>query len=52
MEEIRKYLWREFTFSTLPKYYRYFEEWLGNLTDDQLKYYRAYARGAKTPYDE
>jgi len=50
MEDIKKYLWYEFTHTTLPKYYKYFEEWFNNLTENQLAYYRAYASGAKSPW--
>ena len=50
MEEItlKEYLWKEFRFSTLPKYYVYFEEWFDNLTENQYLYLKAYKEGGKS----
>ena len=50
MNGLKDYLRIQFTHSTLPKYYKYFEEWFSNLTDNQLLYYRAYMNGQKTPF--
>lgn len=38
-EQLKEYLWNEWKFNTQPKYYKYFEEWLNNLTDVQIIYY-------------
>ena len=48
---MKEYLRTQFTHSTIPKYYKYFEEWFANLTPEQLNYYEAYMNGHKTPYD-
>lgn len=48
---MKEYLWKEFSHSTIPKYYKYFEDWFNNLTKSQLEYYKAYMEGRKTPYD-
>ena len=50
MEKIKEYLWGEFKFNNMPKYYHYFDEWFNNLTENQLLYYNAYSNGFKTPY--
>lgn len=47
---LKEYLWNEWKYNTLPKYYHLFEEWFKNLTDNQILYYTAYAKGLKTPY--
>ena len=49
-EDLNIYLWNEFKFTTLPKYYKYFEQWINNLTDNQILYYKAYSKKLKTPY--
>lgn len=51
-EELKIWLWNEFKFTTLPKYYKYFEEWIKNLTETQVSYYLAYSKSKKTPYDK
>ena len=50
MEQLKQYLWIEFSHSTVPKYYKYFEEWFSNLTENQILFYTAYMNGLKTPY--
>ena len=50
MEQLMRYLWIEFSHSTIPKYYKYFEEWFSNLTENQILFYTAYMNGLKTPY--
>lgn len=50
MEQLKQYLWIEFSHSTIPKYYKYFEEWFSNLTDNQILFYTAYMNGLKTPH--
>ena len=32
-EWLKQYLWNQFKFNNLPKYYKYFDEWINNLTD-------------------
>ena len=49
-EELRQYLWTEFKFNNLPKYYKYFDTWIENLTENQILYYNAYSKGKKSPY--
>lgn len=36
----------------LKKYYKYFDEWYDNLTENQILYYISYMEGKKTPFDE
>ena len=36
----------------LKKYYKYFEEWYENITENQKLYYISYMKGKKTPFDE
>lgn len=50
MDKLKEYLRKEFIYNTVPKYYKYFEEWFNNLTKNQLVYYTAYMNGCKTPY--
>ena len=38
-EEVKQYLWAEFKFKSLPKYYKYFDTWIENLTENQILYY-------------
>ena len=47
-ENVKKYLWEEFRRNNIPKYYKYFNEWIENLTDEQITFYSAYAEGKKT----
>ena len=49
-EEVKQYLWAEFKFNNLPKYYKYFDTWIENLTENQILYYVAYSKGKKSPY--
>lgn len=51
MEKIKEYLYQEFCHSTVPKYYKYFEQWFSALTKGQLLFYNAYMNGKKTPFD-
>lgn len=50
MDKLKEYLKKEFIYNTVPKYYKYFEEWFNSLTKNQLVYYTAYMNGCKTPY--
>ena len=47
-ENLKMYLWNEFKINNLPKFYQYFEIWIGNLTKSQVRYYHAYSEGKKT----
>lgn len=47
-ENVKQYLWEEFRRNNIPKFYKYFDEWIGNLTDEQISFYSAYAEGKKT----
>lgn len=49
-QSLKDYLWNEFKFNVHPKYYKYFEEWYNNLTENQILYYTAYSKGLKSPY--
>lgn len=37
--ELKEFLWKEWKFNTLPKYYKYFDEWINNLTESQMTFY-------------
>lgn len=41
-QQLKSYLWQEFSKNNLPKYYRYFEQWISNLTYNQIAYFTAY----------
>lgn len=47
-ENVKKYLWEEFRRNNIPKFYKYFDEWIENLTDEQISFYTAYSEGKKT----
>ena len=49
---MKEYLWKEFRYNVHSKYYKFFEEWYNNLTDNQIIYYTAYSMGLKSPYLE
>lgn len=38
-EEVKQHLWTEFKFNNHPKYYKYFDTWIENLTENQILYY-------------
>lgn len=46
--QLKSYLWQEFNKNNLPKYYKYFEQWVSNLTDNQVAYFTAYMSEHKT----
>lgn len=46
--KLKSYLWQEFSKNNLPKYYRYFEQWISNLTYNQIVYFTAYLTEHKT----
>ena len=50
-EEMEEYLRKEFIHNTLPKYYKYFDEWFNSLLPTQIFYYIAYWMGNKTPFE-
>lgn len=47
-ENVKQYLWEEFRRNNIPKFYKYFDEWIENLTEAQIVFYSAYAEGKKT----
>lgn len=47
-KQLKSYLWQEFSKNNLPKYYKYFEQWVSNLTDNQIAYFTAYMLERKT----
>ena len=36
--KLKEYIWQDFRKNNITKYYKYFDEWYNNLTDNQ-KYY-------------
>lgn len=46
--QLKSYLWQEFNKNNLLKYYKYFEQWASNLTDNQVAYFTAYMSEHKT----
>lgn len=51
-QSLKEYLWNEFRYNVLKKYYKYFDEWYENITENQRLYYISYMEGKKTPFDE
>ena len=47
-ENVKQYLWEEFRRNNIPKFYKYFDEWIENLTDEQISFYTAYSEWKKT----
>ena len=47
-KNVKQYLWEEFSRNNIPKFYKYFDEWIENLTDEQITFYTAYSEGKKT----
>ena len=47
-EEVKQYLWTEFKINNLPKYYKYFDTWIENLTENQILYYNAIVKVKKS----
>jgi len=39
-DRLYKYLQDEWKRNNLPKYQKYFEEWVNNLTENQIYYYK------------
>ena len=37
--DLKEYIRRDFYFSNIDKYHKYFEEWYLNLTDTQLEFW-------------
>lgn len=50
MNQLKEYLWMIFKMNNIPKYYKYFEEWISNLTENQIVYYTAYMNNNKSPW--
>lgn len=46
--QLKSYLWQEFSRNNLPKYYKYFEQWVNTLTYAQILYFTAYMLGQKS----
>lgn len=44
-EQLRNYIWLDFKRNNLPKYYHYFDMWVGNLTDTQIYYWNLRMEG-------
>lgn len=49
--QLKSYLWQEFSKNNLPKYYKHFEQWVNNLTYNQIAYFTAYSTEHKTIRD-
>jgi len=39
-KELRQYLEKEWRYNNLKKYQKYFNEWVENLTDNQIHYFK------------
>lgn len=39
-KELTEYLKKEFRLNNLPRYQKYFDEWISGLTSDQIYYYK------------
>jgi hypothetical protein len=39
-DKLYQYLKKEFEFNNLKKYLKYFDEWVNNLTLNQIEYYK------------
>lgn len=39
-EELYNYLKKEFQSNNIPKYWKYFNDWIQNLTENQIYYYK------------
>lgn len=48
--KLKEYLKKDFDWNNHKKYRKYFDEWYSNLTENQLLYYKSYAKGQKTPF--
>ena len=46
--ELKEYLLHEWKWNNHVKYLKYFEDWIGNLTEPQIQWYQAYKEGKKT----
>ena len=47
---MKEYLWNEWRYNVHKRFLKYFDEWYGNLTDNQIFYLTAYMKGLKTPF--
>lgn len=45
---LKSYLLEEYSRNNLPRYYKYFEQWVDNLTYEQILYFTAYMLKQKT----
>jgi len=48
--ELKEYLLHEWKFNNHTKYLKYFEDWIVNVTENQIVFYSAYRIGDKTPF--
>lgn len=47
-QELRDYIVKELRFTSHPKYYKYIDGYVSNLTPIQVEYWRAWKDGKKT----
>lgn len=48
---MKEYLYKEWKYNNLTKYYHLFDSWFESLTKTQLMYYKAYSEGKKSPFN-
>lgn len=49
-KELREYILRELRFTTQPKYYKYLDEYVNNIDDYHLRYWKAWSEGKMSIY--
>lgn len=46
---MKEYLWEQWKRCNNPKYYKYFEDWYKNITENQKIFFDCWSKGLKTP---
>lgn len=49
-DELREYIQKEMKYTCHPKYYKYIDEYISNLTEHQIEYWKCWMKGKLTPY--
>ena len=47
---LKEYLWNEWRYNVHKRYWKYFDEWYGNLLESQKEFYRSWVDGHMSPY--
>lgn len=47
---LRQFIETEIRHTSHPKYYKYIDEYINNMTTHQLEYWKAWMKGKKNPY--